>query len=140
MDNSSEKAAEKDEAYPGIAAVFEYWNRNAAFCKAMLGPHGDTSFILRVKELLRTKLFNKLSDWIPKEKIASLPVPRDCLVAFMSSANIGVLQHWFDLGQKQTPQEIALYVTRLIHHGPLGSSAIRGMVRSQHALQGTDRT
>lgn len=119
------KAAERDEPYPKIVAIFEHWARNADFCKLMLGPKGDPSFVLRVKEMMASKLFRKLSDLIPIDQAAEHQVPRDYLIAFISSANVGVLQHWFESGLKQTPREVVLIMIRLINHGPLAFSGIR---------------
>jgi len=121
------RAAERDEPYQAIVKILELWQRNADFCGLMLGPRGDPSFVLRVKGLMQAKLFDKLSDMIPPEQQDKLQVPREYLIAFVSSANVGVLQHWFASGCRQTPREVALIMTRLINYGPLAST---GLVKS----------
>jgi AcrR family transcriptional regulator len=109
--------AEKQEPYPGLVAIFEYCNRHADFCRVMLGPKGDPSFPQRIKEMMIEKFYHKLSFLDPEKNEEQ--IPRDYVLAYMSSGNVGLLQHWFQTGQQQSPKDLARIMTRMITQGPL---------------------
>ncbi|WP_373231489.1 TetR/AcrR family transcriptional regulator [Cohnella sp.] len=116
--------ADKNEPYPKIVGIFEQFAQQAEFFKVMFGPHGDLSYILRYKELMKTHIYNRLSYWAPQEE--NRLVPLDYLIAYMAAANLGVLLHWLESGMKQSPQELGIMMTRLVNHGPIASSGLRG--------------
>src|SRR5690606_36932782 len=118
------KAAKRDEPYEKIVAILEFWYEHTDFSKLMLGPKGDPAFAMGIRKFMQQKLFNKLTDFIPEDQAANIKVPKDYLIAFISSANVGVLQHWFESGQHQSPRELALIMTRLIAQGPVKVSCI----------------
>ncbi|MFC4601399.1 TetR/AcrR family transcriptional regulator [Cohnella hongkongensis] len=111
------------EPYPKIVALFEEVTRHANFFKVMLGPSGDLSYVMRLRNLMDSHLFNKL-DYVLPEGAPTL-VPREYLVAYMSSANFGMFLRWVQNGMRETPYEMALIATRLVNHGPIVSSGIR---------------
>lgn len=115
--------ADRNEPYPKVALIFEEFQRQSEFFKVMFGPHGDLSYIIRFKELMKTHIFNKLSYWQPQEE--NRLVPLDFLIAYMASANLGVLLHWLESGMKQTPQELGIIMTRLVNYGPIVSSGLK---------------
>ncbi|MFD0716128.1 TetR/AcrR family transcriptional regulator [Paenibacillus sp. GCM10027626] len=116
--------ANKDEPYPKIIAIFEEVLRHADFFKVMLGPRGDISCILRFRELMTTHIFNKFNHLIPHDD--KLLVPREYLIAYMSSANFGMFLHWVATGMQETPYEMARIATQIVNHGPIVSAGIRG--------------
>lgn len=116
--------AGKDEPYPGLVAVFEYCSKNAHFCRAMLGPGGDSSFPRRIKEMMKSRIQSKLSGIDPKYQDVRLTVPPDFVLAYMSSANVGLIQHWFETGQQQSPRDLAMIMTRIVTQGPLAAFGI----------------
>lgn len=115
--------ADRNEPYPKVALIYEEFQRQSEFFKVMFGPHGDFSYITRFKELMKTNIFNKLSYWQPQEE--NRLVPLDYLIAYMASANLGVLLHWLESGMKQTPEELGSIMTRLVNYGPIASSGLR---------------
>jgi hypothetical protein len=115
--------ADRNEPYPKVTLIFEEFGRQSEFFKIMFGPHGDISYISRFKDLMKTHIFNKLSYWQPQEE--NRLVPFDYLIAYMASANLGVLLHWLESGMKQSPQELGFIMTRLVSYGPITSSGLR---------------
>jgi AcrR family transcriptional regulator len=114
--------ASKGEPYPIPVKIFEEIVRNADFFKAILGPNGDMSFARRFKEFMSNHIFNKLTYLQPQDE--NLLVPLDFVIAYMSSANLGIVLHWIESGMKQSPQEMGQMMTQLVSHGPLVSSGI----------------
>jgi AcrR family transcriptional regulator len=114
--------ASKGEPYPILVKIFEEFVSNADFFKAIFGPNGDMSFARRLKEFMSNHIFNKLTYLQPQDE--NLLVPRDFIIAYMSSANLGVVLHWFESGMKLSPLEMGQIMTQLVSHGPLVSSGI----------------
>ena len=115
--------ADRNEPYPKVTFIFEEFQRQSEFFKAMFGPHGDLSYINRYTNLMKTHIFNKLSYWQPQEE--NRLVPLDYLIAYMASANLGVVLHWLESGMKQSPQELAMIMMRLVNYGPITASGLR---------------
>ncbi|WP_027086809.1 TetR/AcrR family transcriptional regulator [Cohnella panacarvi] len=121
--------ADKDEAYPKAVVIMEEFKRNGDFFKVMFGPKGDPSYALRVKEVMREHMASRLAFWQPKEE--DMLVPRDYLLAYITSANLGIVTHWIASGMREAPEEVALMVTRLINYGPLTSTGLRNQSRGK---------
>lgn len=118
--------AGQNEPYPNLHNVFEYWQRNADFCKPMLGPKGDPAFVLRIKEMMKSKIYRYVFEavaLIPAEKRPAVPL--DFILEYMTSANIGIIQHWFASGMQQTPREMAMIMTLLVSQGPIAASGLK---------------
>ncbi|BAS27295.1 TetR/AcrR family transcriptional regulator [Limnochorda pilosa] len=108
--------AAQDETYPQIVAILEYLTQHAAFFKAMLGPKGDPAFPAQIKELMASHLFPKL--FSGRARPSELLIPPDYLIAFATSAQLGLIQHWFDTGMAHSPSELALFISRIVFRGP----------------------
>jgi len=121
-------AAKRDEPYDRIVAILEFWYEHTEFSKLMFGPKGDPAFVMSIRKFMQQKLFNKLTDFIAQDQALNMRVPKDYLIAFISSANVGVLQHWFESGQVQSPRELALIMTRLIAQGPVTVTGLNNVI------------
>lgn len=115
--------ADKGKAYPALVRVLEYFAEHADFFQVILGPKGDLAFPMQVKEHMKNRLFNHILHNIPQT--GGPPVPRDYLVAFITSANLGIVLHWFETGRLLSPNEVALIMTRIINDGPLAYTGLR---------------
>jgi len=112
--------AQRREPYPGLVSVFEFWNRNADFCGLMFGPKGDPSFASRVKGLMMERMYGKILESMPHlVPTEPAPIPIDFIFAYLTSANIGFIQHWFETGRQQPAKEIARMMTIMIGQGPI---------------------
>jgi AcrR family transcriptional regulator len=117
--------ANKKEPYPTLVKVVEYFGENADFFRVILGPKGDPSYSIRIKDyLIKQHLSNMLNTAKPEVSKSSLPF--EFLIASIASANISILQHWIDTERRQSPREIALMITQLI-----GSGAFQLLDKSQ---------
>ncbi|MGG0642603.1 TetR/AcrR family transcriptional regulator [Sporosarcina gallistercoris] len=104
-----------DEPFPFIIKLFEYLEENYEFIRVLLGPNGNSAFQLRVKEVIKIKMLDKVLRYTqPKQML----VPMDYLVAYVSSAHLGVIQQWLQRGMDRTPQEMALLLSKISNFGP----------------------
>lgn len=103
-----------DEPFPFIVKLFEYISDNSSFIKTLLGPKGDPSFQVKLKEVLRKTLLKK-SHQLKKE---AMMAPPDYLIAYVSSAYLGLIQQWLESGMKESPRNISLILLRINLSGP----------------------
>jgi hypothetical protein len=114
--------AELGEPYPVSVQIFEGITRHSGFLKVMLGPNGDISYAIRFRKFMAQHIFTKLSYIQPNEE--NYLIPRDYLIAYMASANFGLIMHWLESGMGQTPQQMSFMMASLVTRGPIVSSGI----------------
>ncbi|WP_102692163.1 TetR/AcrR family transcriptional regulator [Rummeliibacillus pycnus] len=108
-----EELIAKEKPFPFIVTILEYIQENADFLRAVLGPNGDPSFQEKLKEvMIQNFFFKKLNN-------PSTTVPIDILTTYISSAHLGVIQQWLNTGMKQSPEEMASILFRIITKGPI---------------------
>jgi hypothetical protein len=58
---------------------------------------------------------------VKKEMIMTdaLGTTNDYLIAYLSAAQFGIIQHWFETGMVFSPREMALMLARFIQNSPL---------------------
>ncbi|TVX99908.1 TetR/AcrR family transcriptional regulator [Cohnella terricola] len=115
--------AYRDEPYPKLLDILEEIARNKDFFQTILGPNGDLSYAIRFRNMMASHIFNKFEYILPEN--GQMLVPRKYLVAYMASANFGMLMHWVESGMQESPYEMAMIATQLVNHGPIVSSGIR---------------
>ncbi|MFX4263816.1 TetR/AcrR family transcriptional regulator [Pelotomaculum propionicicum] len=115
-----------DEPFPFIVKLFEYIKDNSSFIKTLLGPKGDPSFQVKLKEVLRKTLLKK-SHQLKKEEMM---VPPDYLIAYLCSAYLGLVQHWLESGMKESPRDISLVLLRINLLGPGKASGLLSTSKS----------
>jgi AcrR family transcriptional regulator len=113
--------ADKDEAYPVSVKIFEEFARHADFLAIMFGPKGDLAYATRFRELMASRIYEKLK-LVPPNKVS---MPQDYLIAYVTSANFGLLRHWLESGLSQSPAQMAKHMVRVIKYGPLASLGLR---------------
>ncbi|MFK9090192.1 TetR/AcrR family transcriptional regulator [Bacillus salipaludis] len=113
----------QQEPFPFIVYLFEYLHENASFMKVVLGPNGDAAFQVKLKELIKGTFFQKIITSLKQEEML---VPVDFLIAYVSSAHLGVIQHWLESGMEKSPQEMALILSRITLLGPRQVTGLNG--------------
>lgn len=114
--------ASKDEPYPITIKVFEFFKFHSEFFKVILGPKGDPSYTEQIKRFMQNQLSRKIPEWQPQQD--KVIVPLGYLITFITSANMGIVQHWFETGLKETPAELALIITRIVSQGVINSAGL----------------
>lgn len=107
------KTLELNEPFPFVIKLFEYLADNAAFMKVLLGPKGNPSFQKELKEVIRKNLHQVI-----ESKLGETLVPVEILSTYVSSAHLGVVQHWLESGSQMPPREMALILLRITVLGP----------------------
>jgi AcrR family transcriptional regulator len=105
----------QDEPFSFIVKLFELLYENSSFMKVVLGPRGDASFQVKLKELIKKTFLQNIVANIKKEEML---VPVEFLIAYVSSAHLGVIQHWLENGMEKSPREMAMILSRTTLLGP----------------------
>lgn len=115
--NMKEVLSFNDSQKPSLFVIklFEYLLEHSKFVKVILGPKGDPSFQVKLKEMMKKNMFLNMEKLSLKTDIM---VPVDYLIAYVSSTYLGVIQHWLESGMKESPEEISLIYSRVMFLGP----------------------
>lgn len=115
--------SERGEPYPKIIALLEEFSREAYFFRLMIGPHGNSSYIVKFRRVMQEHIAARLAQRQPSDD--NMLVPRDYLITFIASANMGIISYWIESGMQQTPREIAVIIMKLVQHGSLAATGLR---------------
>lgn len=109
---------------PVMVQFFEYLQKNAPIIHAVLALKDDATFRSRVIKAIEINMFEM--GFFASMKEADLLVPRKYLVNYIVSAHLGVIQLWLQRGCIETPEEMAMILTKLSFQGvyhAIGGSA-----------------
>lgn len=113
--------AEKGEPYPESVQIFEVLIKHGDFLKAIVGPNGDISFVRHFRQFMTENMYDKQAFRMAAQNSR---IPSDYLIAYMTSANIGLVIHWIESGMNLSAEEMGALMTQLINYGPLITSGI----------------
>ncbi|MDQ0273827.1 TetR/AcrR family transcriptional regulator [Cytobacillus purgationiresistens] len=111
----------KEEPFPFVVQLFEYIQINGKFMRILMGPKGDPAFPSKLKSFLSGNMMQNLYG---KANGNELNIPVDYIIAYVLSAQVGLIQQWLNSGMKESPKEIALIVLNITFMGPLQASGI----------------
>jgi AcrR family transcriptional regulator len=92
-----------------FTCVYSYIKENSSFIKIVLASNGDLNFQMKLKLFVETSLANNISINNDIEKM-----PIKYLAPLASSAQLGIIQKWLRSGMKETPEELAHFVSNVI--------------------------
>ena len=112
----------QNEPVPFLVNLFETLHQNAHFMKVILGPKGDPVFQVKIKNFMRDNFLEKV---MQHSKGENLLVPIEHLMAYVSSAHLGVIQQWLETDTKESPRDMALILSKITFYGPAYIIGIR---------------
>jgi len=112
----------QNEPVPFLVNLFETLQQNAHFMKVILGPKGDPVFQVKIKKFMKDNFLEKV---MQNSKGENLLVPIEHLMAYVSSAHLGVIQQWLEGDTKEAPQDMALILSMITFYGPAYIVGIR---------------
>ena len=98
--------------YNILLHVFTVLNANREITQVLIGPHGDLTFVNRLKDMIKNELENTLQKEHRDPEF-------EYLFAFVVSGYIGVFETWLNSGASFDPQYIAELCTKLLSPGLL---------------------
>ncbi len=106
-------------AYGILVDLFTYLAENSPMCTVLLGPNGDSSFVNRLKNLVRETCLNEWGRYYG----GSIDFDRAYFHSFVLASWFGLFETWLETGMRETPQTMAALAEALIQHGVKGNPA-----------------
>lgn len=110
------------EPFPFIVQIISHIQQNAPFMRVILGPKGDPSFQIKIKEIIAKNITENV---FSKTLKGQPPFPTDVFIAYMSSAVLGTIQNWLETGMRQPPRELASILFTMTVQGPITAMGLR---------------
>lgn len=101
---------------PVIVSLFNYIKLRARLMHAILGLKANPNFQGRLKKAIESNLYY-LGVFTNRNQ-TDLLVPGEYLVSYVAAAHMGVVQVWLENNCRETPEEMALILSRLSFNGP----------------------
>ncbi|TCZ78476.1 TetR/AcrR family transcriptional regulator [Paenibacillus albiflavus] len=117
-----EKVMKVDDLLPLSIQLFEFIGENYQFMRVLLGPKGSPSFQNKLKHVIIDTLLHRFSPFLKEDHVM---VPPDYLLAYISSAHLGLIQHWLESGMDRSPEEVARILSQTAIFGPVKVSGIQ---------------
>ena len=111
---ASHKASDmKGRPFPLLKDIFLLLGENADFCKCLLGDNSNQKFIRKLMAVLREKCFCDW-DYLFDHRDGEI---FEMYYSYMLSGCVGVIEKWLFDGMRQTPEQMALLLEKMILRG-----------------------
>ena len=107
---------------PVMVQMFGYFKENAALVRAIFGIKGDIAFQIQLRKAIEMNL-SKVGFFVGINSQNFL-VPSEYLITYVIAAHLGVVQMWLRKGCVESPQEMALILSKLSLEGPFRAVGI----------------
>ncbi|WP_223701601.1 TetR/AcrR family transcriptional regulator [Sutcliffiella deserti] len=103
--------------------LFHYVDEEAEVFKMLLLDSVSPSFQNKLKTVIRENFLRvQKEDFSP----TSLPIPFDYIMAYVTSAHVGLLEQWLAEGRKHTPEKMAEVLVMTTMMGPVRAMGFKG--------------
>ena len=96
------------EPAPGSVELLSYLKEHQELIGALLGPGGDPAFIKKLTDLARTEIAGRMKTGIFPGMLGTF---FDYYLSYVVSAEVGVVQRWFETGLAESPEMMARVMT-----------------------------
>ncbi|MBR2077198.1 MAG: TetR/AcrR family transcriptional regulator [Exiguobacterium sp.] len=113
-----------DKSYHYLVPFIRFIEDNQIIMKPLLGPNGDPTFQAKLRKFMQAALFQRspVTLFDPDEMM----VPPPYLVAYLSSAHMGVIYEWLNNpSSEETAEDIARIIYTITYEGPLVAGGVK---------------
>jgi len=120
---SKEDNESKMKAPSPAITIFEFLNENKVIMKALLGPNGDLTFQMTLRDFIWKTLFNDENhQFFNKDAMLA---PAEYISSYIAFAHIGVIQEWLAKGSVESPKEMARILSAININGPFAAAGLK---------------
>ncbi len=101
--------------YDTIVRIYEYMEEERELMEVLLHSNEQTTVITNMQSVFEQMLLRYFKQ-VPAAEDA---VPLDVVVAYLASANIGVLRQWLLKKTGETPEQMACMLMKIFRAGPV---------------------
>ena len=102
-----------NDSYLLFLDLFRFSQKNAAFFKAFLGPHGDIASLNKMQTLFKEKYLAVLC----KSQTPQPPVAFEYSYDFIASGFTGLVKNWLLTDNQPSPEEMAKLLNKIVYDG-----------------------
>lgn len=107
------KYLSKNTPYPTAVQIFTYLKIHSRILKVLLGPKGDPAFPKKMKDIIKTNLFeNTLINLITFPKDVSIVL--EYFPAIGTSVHFGIIEKWLENDMPHSPEEMAMMYFKIV--------------------------
>ncbi|MCM1188419.1 MAG: TetR/AcrR family transcriptional regulator [bacterium] len=99
-----------DSSETTLNEIFAFLERHKAFARVTMGPHGDLTFVKKMKKLVQERLYSILT-------VAQKEQDLIYIESFIVSGCTGVIETWLNHPSPKPPEEIAKICEGLLRKG-----------------------
>ena len=107
---------------PVMVKMFEYFQENDSLVRAILGIKGDIAFQIQLRKAIEMNL-SKVG-FFEGINSQNFLLPSEYIITYVIAAHLGVVQMWLRKGCVESPQEMALILSKLSLEGPFRAVGI----------------
>lgn len=90
-----------------LLEIFSFLERHLELARVMMGPHGDLTFVNRMKDLVKDRIYSIAAS---RQAVDDYPF----IESFIVSGYIGVIEAWLNRPAPPAPQEMAAICSRMV--------------------------
>ncbi len=110
LDRTICREFQPDSAQTTLFEIFSFLERHRDVTKTIIGPHGDLSFVNRMKNLVKERIHCLLNSNQPNGDYAYTE-------AFVVSGCVGVIETWLSHPAPKSPEDISAMCSTLLTKG-----------------------
>lgn len=96
------------EPAPGSVELLEYLREDGALIGALLGPGGDPALAVRIEDLARAAVADRMKTGIFPGVVGAF---FDYYLSYVVAAEMGIVRRWFERGLEDAPETMARIMT-----------------------------
>lgn len=100
---NEENLKDKEDSYPFLEKLFTMLDNNRDICKALIGPHGDMSFVTKIEEYISKNTEQYSSKLFQKE----IQDDMKYIHAYCITGCVGMIKTWIINNPADSPQHMA---------------------------------
>lgn len=100
---NEENLKDKEDSYPFLEKLFTMLDRNRDICKALIGPHGDMSFVTKIEEYISKNTEQYSSKLFQKE----IQDDMKYIHAYCITGCVGMIKTWIIDNPADSPEHMA---------------------------------
>ncbi|WP_251127764.1 TetR-like C-terminal domain-containing protein [Exiguobacterium sp. s154] len=113
-----------DNSYHYLIPFIRFIEDNQIIMKPLLGPNGDPTFQAKLRKFMQAALFQRSP--VTLFNPDKMMVPPTYLVAYLSSAHMGVIYEWLNNPSSEvTAEDVARIIYTITYEGPLVAGGVK---------------
>ncbi|MBX4270068.1 TetR/AcrR family transcriptional regulator [Clostridium estertheticum] len=103
----------KNDPFPPLVELLEYFADNMNFCETLMGPKGNISFLERLTAILK----KEYTKWVEIYGKKNDMIFNEYFIDYSQFGFIGIIKKWFDSNMETPSKELAVIILKMLFNG-----------------------